>query len=786
MSLLPNGKPSAICGACPLVNEPGIVFGEGPKNARIMVVGETPGSEETHTLRPFIGGGGRLLSVLLSKAGISRPSVFLTYAVKCRTPGGRAATGEEVNCCSKILESEIEEVKPNVVAALGDVALSALTYKTGIMRYRGIPLPGLGGTKVIGTLTPSQVMRDQSAFAYPIFDFQRVSGESVFPELRRVSTNYNRDGSVEDVRAMHTLAKQHGYVVYDIETAMTLRPQDGAPICNGLGVLPGQASCFRWTPGHVAAMREIFADPSIEKVGQNSEGFDQPYIEWHGVHFKGKTADTLLMFHLTNSDMKKDLETINSFSPEPLEPWKADKKGDLFFYNCKDIDATTRSYLGLKADLKSLDMLDLYYDHVMPLQPILRRMSSKGIKKDVDKAVKWSYVMRRNADELERELRQELGQPGLDINSPKQMMKLLYEDLKLPVQYINDRQRGRRPTANAEAIENLAAICDKPLFLKILEIRELRKADSTFISVEADETDFVHPRFGCAKAATGRLNSWDPNAQNIPADLRVIYIPDTPDHVFFAADWSQVEWRLAMVLSGDRTGLELLAAFDDQHTAIAAETLGKAFADVTKAERYDSKFIVYGLAYGRGAESIAKQLHKTPGWAGKPFAAVLAFTETFIKRFAAKFSTFWKWRERNVNFVEKNGYLKNGWNRRRWWFSRSVTEVYNFPQQSTAADMMYDALISMDADMPAGASLRLTVHDEVVGIAHKDVVRQVRDCVNTHMNQKWDKVLEAAANPEIIKLYYPQGWSCPAETHFGLNWKESKDGNAGLEKELFA
>lgn len=775
-------KPS-FCQQCPLYHAPGPVFGEGPSNARIMVVGEAPGEEEARYRRPFIGGSGQVLTVLLSKAGISRKDVFITNAVKCRPPGNRKPTGEEITCCSTILTQEIQDVKPNVVAAMGDTPLNALTYKTGIFIHRGVPLPGLEGVKVVGTLHPAYVMRDQGAFAYPIFDLQRVAGESAFPEIRRIPTHYVRDGSVQDARDMHQLALQHGYIIYDLETT-NLDPVNSDIICNGLGVLPGRSTCFRWHPEMRKAHAEIMLDPRIAKVGQNSESFDQPFLEHKGVHFRGQTWDTMLMFHLINSDMKKDLATVASFYTD-MPYWKDEaKKGDLFTYNCKDIDSTTRAFIEMKKELHSLDMLDLYTKHVAPVQPILRRMSAKGLKKDVEKATLWSYVMRKKAAEIEAVLKEGFGDQTLNLDSPKQLMKVLYEDLGLPVQYTRDRVRGQRPTANEEALETLSNISDNPIFLQIIERRSLLKADSTFVSVSTDDSDYIHPRFGTAKAATGRLNSWEPNAQNIPAELREIYIPDTPEHVFFSADWSQVEWRLAMVLSADKVGLDLLASHVDQHSGIAAETSGKRIEDVSKDERYDSKFIVYGLSYGRGVPSIAKQLIKTPAYRGLNVRQAEEKVKNFVYRFSRKFSTFWQWREKNVRFVEKNGYLKNPWNRRRWWFSRQVTEVYNYPQQSTAADMMYDALIAIDRDLPAGASLRLSVHDEVVGITPKDLAREVKQCVDTHMNRTWPQILEASSNPDMIRMYYPQGWSCPAETVFGLNWKEAKEGNKTLEKEL--
>jgi uracil-DNA glycosylase family 4 len=773
----------SFCPKCPLYKAPGPVFGEGPAAARIMVVGEAPGEEEARYRRPFIGGSGQVLTVLLAKAGISRKDVWVTNAVKCRPPGNRKPTGEEINCCSPILESEIADVKPNVVAAMGDTPLNALTYKTGIFMHRGVPLPGLGGSKVVGTLHPAYVMRDQSAFAYPIFDLQRVAGESAYPEIRRQPTFYVRDGTVEQAKEMYEQALVAGYIVYDIETT-NLDPQTSEVICNGLGIYPGHSTCFRWHPEMRKVHSQIMLDARIEKVGQNSESFDQPFLEYKGVHFNGQMWDTMLMFHLVNSDMKKDLATVASFYTD-MPYWKDEaKKGDLFLYNCKDVDATTRAFLEMKKELRSLDMIDLYTKHVAPVQPILRRMSAKGLKKDVDKAIMWSYVMRKKAAEIEAVLKEGFGDQTLNLDSPKQLMKVLYTDLGLPVQYTRDRVRGQRPTANEEALENLAQISDNPVFLQIIERRSLLKADSTFVSVATDDSGYIHPRFGTAKAATGRLNSWEPNAQNIPLELREIYIPDTPEHVFFSADWSQVEWRLAMVLSADKVGLDLLASGVDQHYGIAAETSGKRIENVTKDERYDSKFIVYGLSYGRGIPSIAKQLMKTPAYRGLTLQQATVRVTNFVNNFSKRFSTFWAWREKNVRFVERNGYLTNAWKRRRWWFSRQVTEVFNYPQQSNAADMMYDAIIAIDRDLPAGASLRLSVHDEVVGITPKDIAREVKECVDAHMNQAWPQIVAASANPDMIRMYYPQGWSCPAETVFGLNWKEAKEGNKALEKEL--
>jgi DNA polymerase-1 len=418
-------------------------------------------------------------------------------------------------------------------------------------------------------------------------------------------------------------------------------------------------------------------------------------------------------------------------------------------------------------------MLDLYYKHVLPVHRPLRNMTKRGVKIDEDRAARWSILLEQNADRLEKTLKEGLGDPFLNMNSAPQMMDLLYNKLGLPVQYLQDKKKGRRPTANAEAIEALALLApENKILMSIVDIRHLRKMKSTYID-EALLRGRLHPRFGVSKAANGRFNGWSPNAQNVPEEMRDIWIPDSPEHVLISADSSQIEWRVAMVLSGDPVGLELLASGVDNHRAIAAETLGIPYDDVTAAQRHMSKFIVYGLGYGRGAPSIAE---------GHGFE--LAATERFIRNFFNRFQVFNIWRNELPAQVQREHFLANPFKRRRWWYTREITEIYNFPASSTAADMMYEEVIAMENQLPEGATLRLTVHDEVVVNCPKDIVQQTIECMRTLMQMPQPLVEAASRSPEVVKKYYPNGWFCPADVHIGSNWKmcKSKDPQDVVER----
>jgi DNA polymerase I-like protein with 3'-5' exonuclease and polymerase domains len=176
------------------------------------------------------------------------------------------------------------------------------------------------------------------------------------------------------------------------------------------------------------------------------------------------------------------------------------------------------------------------------------------------------------------------------------------------------------------------------------------------------------------------------------------------------------------------------------------------------------KFVVYGLAYGRSDKDIAKQLNL-------PVAQVTKMISGFFNTFTG----YRDHRKLQETFVQRNNYLRNPFNRRRWWFTRMMTEVYNFNPASTAADMMYLVIPAVDRQLPKGASLRLTVHDELVTVAHRSVAREAAICMKENMERKFPEIINASMRPEVARHYYPNGWYAPVDlTISPNNWKECK------------
>jgi len=647
-------------------------------------------------------------------------------------------------------------------------------------------------------------MRQQELWPLAVHDLARAKVEGQFREIRQHKTYYTTTGSLPYHAAEFTaLARAAGYVVFDLEAEGIVRHKNkgldlgtGQITVMGLTTRPYEAHALHFTPDTQQLCHELFNDPAVEKVTQNGEGFDIPYCEHRSFNFAGPSFDTLQAFHLTNSDLEKNLDFIASLYAADIPPWKGDamyKSGfdALKLGNCKDVDATCRAYLSLRDELRNLDMHDLYYKSVMPLQPVLRKMTARGLRQNEAQAHKMSFGARRLAKELEEKIKRVI---GFDVNldSPQQLRKLLYDTMGLPTQYKKDKKRGQIPTVDDNALDELAKVTAQPIFALIHKRRKVLKLDSTYLQTEPDDAGFVHYHIGSAKAAekgekgsgarNGRLISWSPNFQNQPLEVRELYIPDTPEHVLIEADWSQIEWRLAMVLAGEPFGLELLSQNVDNHTTVAAECFELPIAEVLRRDaeagggwgspRFETKFIVYGLGYGRGATDIAKQLGRDITW-----------VERFIQRFRTRFPIYWRWRDSLERQVSKDSYLRNAFGRRRWWYTRQVTEMYNFPPSSTAADMMYLILPQLERELPHEA-LRLTVHDSILLSVPKDLAKTAADTLRGVMHQHWRNIVEYSDRPNTVRHYYPDGWFCPCDVHVGLNWRECKKGNKQLTQYL--
>ncbi len=388
--------------------------------------------------------------------------------------------------------------------------------------------------------------------------------------------------------------------------------------------------------------------------------------------------------------------------------------------------AKTRDWDDAKKDIWNKlqkEKLDRVYKEIEePLIPVIERMEKFGIAVDKPYFAKLSKDYHHQLDALEKNIF-ELAGREFNIKSPKQLSEILFDELKLPTAGVKKSAGGAYSTQISvlEKLEEAHAIIPA-----IMEYREVQKLLSTYIDVIPDlvaSDGRLHPRFIQTGAATGRFASADPNIQNIPIKtpmgkaIRGGFVA-APGYELVSADYSQIEFRLAAIYSGDEYLAEAFARGDDIHAAVAARVFGVPMADVTKEMRRRAKVINFGILYGMGVNALKKNLGTTQKEAAQ-----------FYEDYFAKFKRLAEYLEDTIAFAKKNGYTETLFGRRRYFpainssipFIQKTAErtAINAPLQGTAADIVKLAMIRVDRSLAEAGLLDdvrmlLQIHDELI------------------------------------------------------------------------
>ena len=320
---------------------------------------------------------------------------------------------------------------------------------------------------------------------------------------------------------------------------------------------------------------------------------------------------------------------------------------------------------------------------------------------------------------LEAEAQALAGQP-FNLNSPKQIQEILFNQLQLPVK---KKTPSGAPSTDEEVLAELAL--DYPLPKLLLEYRGLAKLKSTYTDklprMVDSLTGRVHTSYNQAVAVTGRLASSDPNLQNIPVRtvegrrIREAFIAP-PGSVLVSADYSQIELRIMAHISHDEGLLKAFSAGLDVHRATAAEVFGVSVDEVSNEQRRYAKVINFGLIYGMSAFGLASQL-------GIERSAASAY----IERYFARYPGVADYMTRTRNAAHEQGYVETVFGRRLWLpeinagngMRRQASEraAINAPMQGTAADLIKLAMIAVHhwlIQENLSSRIIMQVHDELV------------------------------------------------------------------------
>lgn len=383
--------------------------------------------------------------------------------------------------------------------------------------------------------------------------------------------------------------------------------------------------------------------------------------------------------------------------------------------------------------------LEYLFDEVeMPLANVLFDMEVNGVRLDTGVLKKLSQECEAKIAELEKSLFEMAGTP-FNVNSPKQLSEILFERLKLPV--IKKIKTGF--STNEEVLTRLSS--HHPLPALILEYRQMSKLKSTYIDALPLLTDPVskrlHATFNQTGAETGRLSSNNPNLQNIPIRtefgqrIRRAFVPYAEGHLLLAADYSQIELRILALLAQDEELQKACRGEGDIHRHTASLMFEVPENKVDEKMRYAAKRINFGIVYGMGPFSLAKDLDVSINQA-----------RDFIDKYFLRYPKVRQFLDGEIQKARDLGYVSTLFGRRRYLpdiHNRNMglrqfaeRQAINAPMQGTAADIIKIAMVKIHRQIvqqKLSSVMIMTVHDELVFDVPKEEIKAMVSLVRREM-----------------------------------------------------
>lgn len=492
-------------------------------------------------------------------------------------------------------------------------------------------------------------------------------------------------------------------------------------------------------------------------------------------------AETYAMFHLKESMEQVTIRnqancfdvSVAAYLLNPLKnnyTWEdvarehlglmIDEKIDQDMKACYESYVNYASVEVLRQKLRDTKMDTLFRDIEMPLVFTLFDMEQNGIRVEADALKQYGDQLAGKIAELEKEIYEEAGET-FNINSPKQLGVVLFENMKLP----GGRKTKTGYSTSADVLEKLAP--EHPVVAKILEYRQYTKLKSTYADGLANyiqDDGRIHGKFNQTITATGRISSTEPNLQNIPVRMelgrliRKVFIPEE-GYRFVDADYSQIELRVLAHCSGDEHLIQAYKEQSDIHRITASQVFHIPFDEVTPQQRRNAKAVNFGIVYGISSFGLSQDLSITRKEAAK-----------YIDDYFATYPGIKTFLDHAVTHAKEEGYVVTLFGRRRPvpelsssnFMQRSFGErvAMNSPIQGAAADIIKIAMIRVNQrlkDQKMKSRLVLQVHDELLIEAYEPELDEVQNILKEEM--------EHAAELKV---------PLEIDMHTGDNWYEAK------------
>ena len=523
-------------------------------------------------------------------------------------------------------------------------------------------------------------------------------------------------------------------------------------------------------------IRPVFENSDTLKIGQNLK-FDIQVLANYDIEVRGALFDTMIAHYLLEPDMRHNMnllsETYLSYSPVHIESLIGEKGNNqknmrsvpgnkLKEYAVEDADVTFQLKSIFEPRIKTEGLNDLARNIEMPLIRVLAAMERYGVKLDLEDLKAITVNLREDIISLEKEI-YSLAGTEFNISSPKQLGDILFIRLKLDG---NARvTKTRQFITNEEILQRLTS--KHPIVDKVLEYRGLKKLLSTYVEalplLVDKKTGRIHTSFNQAVASTGRLSSNNPNLQNIPVkdtrgrEIRKAFVPEQ-NHVFFSADYSQIELRLMAHLSKDKSMIVDFLSGNDIHAATAAKIFRVEIEDVTREMRSRAKTANFGIIYGISSFGLSERLtigrkeakELIDGYFNS-YPGVKVYMDESIKK------------ARDLGYVTtmfgRKRYLRDIHSRNQVVRGNAERNAINAPIQGSAADIIKIAMVRIHERMKSEnylSKMILQVHDELIF-----------EVVTSELNNLKSMVLYEMSNAVKLDVPLMVDWGT------GNNWFEA-------------
>ncbi len=481
----------------------------------------------------------------------------------------------------------------------------------------------------------------------------------------------------------------------------------------------------------IEILKNVMENDKVKKVIHDGKNL-VTFLNKNDITIKEFDFDTAIAAYLLDSSQSKYnlTDLIDKYIKEEVDGSGDEFEGILGTYIPKLYDI-------LKTDIENEKMDKLYYEVEHPLIFVLSSMESIGFNVNKNMLEELKIKFDGEIAKTQKEI-YELADEEFNVSSPKQLGKILFEKLDLPV--IKKTKTGY--STNQEVLEKLADKHD--IIPKIMYYRQITKINSTYVEGlknVIDEDGRIHSKFNQTVTTTGRLSSTDPNLQNIPIrhelgrEIRKVFIPLAEGDTLLSCDYSQIELRVLAHIAGDENMIDAFKHHSDIHTKTASEVFKVPVDEVTSLMRSRAKAVNFGIVYGISAFSLSQDL-KIPK----------AEAQEYMNIYFERYPKIKEYLENIVKDAEEDGYVLTILNRRRFIpeinASNKIVKALgerlamNAPIQGSAADIIKIAMINVYKKLKEkklNSRLILQVHDELILNVKEDELEEVKKIVVDEM-----------------------------------------------------